>query len=105
MPDNPFEDREPTQFRPSPELASELQQLRQSLSARATSFTSDTSTAGDNARMHVHVAVESTGDTELDAMQLCLAALDGLDNVTKVRVLNWLSDRSGGYRVAYPYSP
>jgi len=103
MPDNPFEDREPTQFRPSPEPRHELQDAPAQLSQGG--WTEAVATAGDNARMHVHVAVESTGDTELDAMQLCLAALDGLDNVTKVRVLNWLSDRSGGYRVAYPYSP
>lgn len=62
-----------------------------------------TEAAADNAQVHVHVSAVSANDAELDAMQLCLAALDGLDTTTKVRVLNWLSSRSGSHQMAYPY--
>lgn len=79
--------------RPSPEPRHELRG----------GWLESVATAGDNAQVHVHVSAVSANDAELDAMQLCLAALDGLDSTTKIRVLNWLSSRSGSHQMAYPY--
>jgi hypothetical protein len=61
-----------------------------------------TEAPADNAQMYVNVSAVSTNDAELDAMQLCLQACEGLNNQAKARVCTWLTERLGAWRTAVP---
>lgn len=103
MSDNPFEtDYDVRNDHPNPENQEPATPRHVLQGANGGWLEPATEAVADNAQVHVHVSAPSTNDAELDAMQLCLQACEGLNNGAKVRVCTWLTERLGAWRSVMP---